>query len=126
MRRRGVGAALAVVVVGLGLAVHRWAPESAASDVAGDALYAVLIFLLVVVVAPRLASAWVAVIAGAWCVAVELLQLTTLPTAAAAAFPPIALVLGTGFDPRDLVVYTVAVAGCALVDAGVRARRRRG
>lgn len=124
--RRGVAAALAVVVVGVGLAVHRWAPGSAASDVAGDALYAVLIYALVVVVAPRAAAVWVAVIAGAWCVAVEVLQLTGLPAAAAAVFPPVALVLGTGFDPRDLLVYVVAVALAALSDAAIRARRRRG
>ncbi|MBQ3357572.1 MAG: hypothetical protein IJG47_01585, partial [Microbacterium sp.] len=32
------------------------------------------------------------------------------------------LVLGSGFDPRDLVVYVCAVAVAAALDAGVRSR----
>jgi hypothetical protein len=35
------------------------------------------------------------------------------------------LVLGSGFDPRDLVAYALGVAGAALLEAAVLARGRR-
>lgn len=119
-QRRWVAAALAVVLVAVGLAVHVWAPSSAASDIAGDALYAVMAYLLVVFVAPRAPSWAVALVAIAWCTAVELLQLTDLPAQWGAAFLPARLVFGSAFDARDLVVYAVAVVAAAGVDAAAR------
>jgi hypothetical protein len=107
--------ALAVVIVA-GLAVHGM-PGSEATDIAGDALYAIAAYALVVAVAPRLPVVAVGAIGLAWCVAVELLQLTSIPRAVAAAFPPARLVLGSGFDPRDLVVYALAVLLAGAVDA---------
>lgn len=71
---------------------------------------------------PRLRPTVVAVIAGSLCVAIELFQLTGLPRVWAAAFPPIALVLGTGFDARDIVVYIAAVIVIALVDEAIGRR----
>ena len=50
---------------------------------------------------------------------VELFQLTGLPRAWAIAFPPIALVLGTGFDVRDVVVYAGTVIVTALADVAI-------
>lgn len=118
--RRLVAAIVAVLTVAAGLAVHRLAPDGAPSDIAGDALYAVLIVLLVVVALPR-ASSWAAGGVGiAWCVLVELFQLTGWPLAWAASFPPVVLVLGTVFDARDLVIYMLAGAAAAAVDALVR------
>lgn len=63
--------------------------------------------------------------AAAWCVAVELFQLTGLPGQWGVAFPPLMLVLGTVFDARDLLIYVVAIALCAVVDAAVAALRVR-
>lgn len=121
-RRRLIAAALAVATVLAGLAVRFALRRGAASDVAGDALYAILIYLIVVFLMPRARPTAVAVAAGSLCVAIELFQLTGLPVAWAAAFPPIALVLGTGFDARDIVVYLVAVAGVAFIDKTIGAR----
>lgn len=122
-RRRIVALLLAVVTVIAGWVVARVLPDSVGTDIAGDALYAVLIYLLVVMLAPRLRPASVAVIAATFCVAVELFQLTGLPRVWAESFRPIALVLGSGFDARDLVVYVVAVALAALLDSVVARRR---
>lgn len=119
VRRRLVAAALAGVVVVAGLAVHRGA-SSTASDIAGDALYAAMAYLVVVVLAPRWPVWPVAAVAAGWCIAVELLQLTGLPAAWGAAFPPVRLVLGTGFDGRDILVYVMAVGVCAATDAVIR------
>lgn len=116
---------LAVVVLAAGLGIHRALPSSAATDIAGDALYAVLIYLLVLVAAPRVPPWGAAVAAGVWCTAVELLQLTPLPAMWGAAFPPARLVFGSAFDPRDLVIYAVTVVVCAVFDLAWRARIRR-
>lgn len=114
-RRRITLALLAVVTVGIGLLVHR-SVGGATGDIAGDALYAVLIYLLAAFVVPRWSGPAVAAVAFAVCAGVELLQLTDLPREWASAFPPIRLVLGSGFDMRDLAVYAGAVVVAALVD----------
>ncbi len=118
-RRRLIAVGLAAATVMAGLAVRFMLRRGAASDVAGDALYAILVYLIVVFLAPRARPAAVAAVAGSLCVTIELFQLTGLPVAWAATFPPIALVLGSGFDARDIVVYLVAVAGTAFTDKNI-------
>ncbi|GAA2071911.1 DUF2809 domain-containing protein [Microbacterium hatanonis] len=124
VRRRRMAAVIALaVVVAAGLVVHRLAPSSVATDVAGDALYAVAVYTGLVMLFASARPALLGALAVAWCVAVELFQLTGAPVALAAAFPPAALVLGTGFDARDLVVYPLAVVVAAAVDTTVERRR---
>lgn len=119
-RRRVVAALAAATALISGLCVHRFAPDGVLSDVAGDVLYAVLVYLLVVVVTPR-PAVWVpALWAWGWCTAVELFQLTGLPLAWGQEFPPIMLVLGTVFDVRDLIVYTAAIVVAAGADRLIR------
>lgn len=127
MRTRRIAAAISLVlVVAAGLVVHGLLPDSAATDIAGDALYAVAVLAFVVVLAPRLTPLWSGAIAAVWCVGVELFQLTGLPLQAAEVFPPAVLVLGTVFDARDLVVYVAAIAVAVGVDAGVGGRTTGG
>jgi hypothetical protein len=120
----------AVVVIATGLAVHFLA-EGPASALVGDALYAVMAYLIVAIVVPRADPLVVALIAFAGCAAVEFFQLTPVPRALAEAFPPSSLVLGTGFAVTDLVAYAVGVAVGALADlvarsAGIRFARSGG
>lgn len=117
-RRRITLAVVAAVTVGIGLVVHLGV-SGMIGDIVGDALYAVLIYLLVAFLAPRRPRPAIAVVAFVFCAAVELLQLTGLPREWATLFPPIRLVLGSGFDVRDLAVYAGAVAVAALVDVVV-------
>ncbi|KTR96737.1 hypothetical protein NS220_00695 [Microbacterium testaceum] len=130
--RRRVAAAIALVaVVILGLVVAKGMPATDITDVMGDALYAVAVFTGLVLLWPRGRRSVLGIVAVTWCVGVEFFQLTGLPVALADRFPPAALVLGSGFDPRDLVVYVLAVATAAAVDAAVGALllhggRRRG
>lgn len=119
-RRRVAAFVAAVVVVMAGLVVHGLLPDSAASDIAGDALYAAMISALVAAVAPRLPSVAVGAIAVVWCVGVELFQLTEVPERVGDVFPPAVLVLGTVFDARDLVVYIVTIAVVTTVDVVLR------
>lgn len=75
--RRRIAAAFGLsAVVVAGLSVHAFLPDSAGTDIAGDALYAIAPYLAVVIVAPRLSPLAVGALAAAWCVAVELFQLT--------------------------------------------------
>ena len=108
-RRLSAAGVLAAAIVA-GLVVHGALPDTTATDIAGDALYAAAVYVGLVVLAPRLPALAVGGIAAAWCVAVELFQLTGLPLVWGAAFSPVMLVLGTVFDPRDLIVYVVTIA----------------
>lgn len=121
-RRRTAALGVLVVVIAAGLLVARGLPSSVFTDIAGDALYAVAAYTGLVLLLPRRPRAPLALAAAGWCVAVELLQLTGLPVALAERVPPIALVLGTGFDPRDLVVYVLAVIAAVSIDRAVGAR----
>jgi ketosteroid isomerase-like protein len=123
-RARRLFAALALtLVVVLGLGIHALTPESAAGDIAGDALYAAAAYAGLVLLLPRSRPAAVAIAAAGWCVAVELLQLTGLPRIWGEVFPPAALLLGSGFDARDLVVYVLAAVAAAAIDARAAAWR---
>lgn len=122
-RRRLLIAAVLVIVVGL--AVHLIGSGPVA-DFAGDALYAVMIYLAIAVVFARVASWIVGAAAVVVCTLIELFQLTGLPGVWAEAFWPVRLVLGAGFDARDLIAYAVGTAlatVCDLVTRRSRARR---
>jgi hypothetical protein len=128
LRDRVVPAVAAVLTVAAGLSVRSVLGGDLAKY-AGDALYALLIFWLVLVVAPH-TRAWVAtVVAFAVSVTVELFQLTGVPAELGAQSALARLVLGTTFNAPDLPFYAVGAAlGWALLLA-VRstgtARRRR-
>lgn len=105
--------AVALIPIGLFL---RFQPWGLLSDLSGGVLYASLIYVLVAFLVPTGTRITVGFWALGWCVAVELLQLTTLPSTAAHLFPPARLVLGTGFAATDLVAYFFGVLCAFLVD----------
>jgi len=114
----------AVLVIAAGLAVHLIGSGPAA-DFSGDALYAALIYLVIAVVFARAAPWVIGVSAIVVCGLIELFQLTGLPGVWAEAFWPVRLVLGVGFDGRDLIAYAVGAAlatACDLI-AGRRVPR---
>ena len=118
--------AVAVAVLVAGLLVHRYG-SGEIGDIAGDALYAVLVYLLFAVLLARSSRTLPAALAIIFCTAIEFLQLTDLPRTLALAFPPSALVLGSGFAQRDLLVYPASILLALLVDAALSrgARRQR-
>lgn len=121
-RRRAALAAAAVAVLVCGLVVSR--AGGTAADLAGGALYAALVQLLVLLVAPWARPAVAGAVALGACVGVELFQLTPVPALVGAAWPPAAYVLGSTFVATDLLAY---VLGVALVTAhDVRATRPAG
>jgi hypothetical protein len=117
---------VAVVVLVAGLLVHRFGSGDI-GDIAGDALYAVFAYLLFATLLVRSSRTLPAALAIIFCTVIEFLQLTELPRTWALAFPASALVLGSGFAQRDLLVYPASVLLALIVDAALsrRARRRR-
>ncbi|MEV8359175.1 DUF2809 domain-containing protein [Microbacterium sp. NPDC076895] len=112
-----------LMVIGAGLGVHFLLPDTAGTDIAGDALYAAAVYAFVILIIPRRPALLVGAIALAWCIGVELFQLTGVPLAAGEAFLPAMLVLGTVFDPRDLVIYASTILVFGVVDAAISRAR---
>lgn len=84
----------------------------------GDALYAVLIYGLLGLVAPRATIARVAAVAWAICAAIEISQAWHPAWLdALRAHRPVALVLGRGFLWSDLACYAVGVGIAACVES---------
>jgi hypothetical protein len=106
------------VVVGLGLASRRYAAMLPAvlAPYLGDALWALMVFVIVGFIAPRWSVLRVGAVALAVSYAVEVSQLYHAPWIDSVRHTRIgALVLGYGFLWSDLVCYTAGVmCGVAL------------
>ena len=134
-RARSAYLALAVGTIAAGLGVHWYgtALSPAARDVAGDALWAAMTLWLVGAAAPATRLAARAGIALAFCFAIEFSQLYHTPLLDALRGTTAGhLVLGSGFDPRDLAAYTAGILVAALLEeaavsllSSARPRHRR-
>lgn len=105
---------LAVASILAGLTVHSF--RGPASDILGDAIWAFMMFWWVTVVVPTWSADRRALAALAISWLVEFSQLSHaawLDAARATRLGP--LVLGTGFDARDLVSYAVGVLAAWLI-----------
>ena len=96
----------AVACLGLGIGLQLL-DRSVAIDLLGSVLYVLVAGLLVLLVRPSLRAVTVAAIALAFATLVELLQLTAIHATIVDAVPSARLVLGSAFDPMDLVAYLV-------------------
>jgi hypothetical protein len=128
---RATYVALALSTLMLGLAVHLvGAPlPPAVRDVAGDALWAAMLAWWAGALAPRLSPGARAAAAVGGCLAVELSQLYHTPGLdALRRTAPGHLVLGSGFDPRDLAAYALGVLAAVVAERWWRRRpaARRG
>ncbi|MEU9041690.1 MULTISPECIES: DUF2809 domain-containing protein [unclassified Kitasatospora] len=122
LRARTAAGAAAVVTVAAGLGVRAVAGGDVAKC-AGDALYTVLVYALVVLVAPRIRPARAAALAAALSWAVELFQLTGLPDAWGRRSTLVRLVFGSTFNPPDLFWYLVGAGAAVLLHRVLRAVR---
>jgi hypothetical protein len=115
------GAAL-TVVAGLGI---RASFDGAVAKYAGDLLYTLLLYAVIIVVAPRIRPIRAALLAMGLSWLIEFAQLTGVPAELATRSVIARLVLGSTFNPPDLFWYAVgAFAGWA-IHAGVKAVRAR-
>ena len=122
-RTRVRAAAAAVATMLFGLWVHRGglALGPDARDVAGDALWACMMVWIVttIVPAPSMLARGAIALAISW--AVEFSQLVHTPSLDALRATTLGgLVLGSGFDPRDLAAYAFGVAGAIVLESIAR------
>jgi hypothetical protein len=129
LRVRAAYVGLAVLTILIGLIVHRGVPRlpAAARDITGDALWAMMMVWWVSAIAPR-GTPWARGAAAlAICFAVELSQRLRLQPLDALRRTTVGhLFLGSGFDPRDFLAYTLgaAVAVLLLLATARMARQR--
>ncbi len=114
VRDRLPAALAAVVTIAAGLTV-RAVTGGWFGKYAGDALYTVLVYALLLLVRPRLSPARAATGALVLSWAVEFAQLTPVPALLSEASVLARLVFGSTFGVADLVAYA---AGAALAAAG--------
>ncbi|MFF2815189.1 DUF2809 domain-containing protein [Kitasatospora cineracea] len=124
-RARAGWTAAAGAVLALGLVAPGLVPAGAAS-LLGGALYTALLYTLLSAAAPRLGpwTAGTAALAAGW--AVELFQLTGLPADLGRHSRLARLVLGTTFDPVDLLGYALGAAAATALHGLARRPARRG
>jgi hypothetical protein len=110
------------VVSGLG---SRIVLTGLAAKVAGDALYTVLIYVLVLVVAPEARIRRAFAIALGVSFAVEFAQLTPYPAWLSSKHVILRLIFGTTFGFVDLAGYVVGAVGAAGLHGALRSLRAR-
>jgi hypothetical protein len=118
-RKRAIYIVLALVTIVVGLLVHLRATmiAPAARDATGDALWAMMVTWWAGALAPAARPAARGAAAYAVCVGVEVSQLYHAPALDAIRTTLAGrLVLGSGFDSRDLAAYAVGVAIAVLLD----------
>ena len=125
-RSRRIYVALALLTIGVGLLVHSRGTvlTPAIRDVSGDALWAMMIAWWAGALAPRATVVWRGVAAYVVCVVVELSQVFHTPTLDAVRGTAAGhLVLGSGFDGRDLVAYALGIGAAVAIELFARRPR---
>jgi Protein of unknown function (DUF2809) len=119
--------ALALGTIAVGLVVH-WRGTllpATLRDFLGDALWAMMMGWWIGALAPNARLASRAGLALAICWIVEFSQLYRGPVLDAWRLTtPGQLILGTGFDPRDLGAYALGVLATVILELTVRRRHR--
>lgn len=125
-RSRWLLALLALLLIALGLASRRgYSPFPAVlGNYPGDALWAWVVMLCVAWLRPAMARGRLVSVALLIAFGIEFLQLYQAPWMQALRANKLAyLVLGNGFDPKDLLAYGAGIALGAVVD-GLWQRRQ--
>lgn len=116
-RIRYIALAVATIVAGLLVHLGGTALPSMVRDPLGDALWAMMIAWWIGALVPARPLLQRTAIALALCIAVELSQLLHTPALdALRRTTPGHLVLGSDFDPRDLLAYGVGVLAAMLLE----------
>ena len=105
----------------LGLVLHFFVPGDISSLIT-DALFTVLVYLLLALALPAARKIWVALAAFGVSAFIEIAQLTGVPAQLAESFPPSRLVFGTTFSALDLVAYAVGAAVVWMADTALSQR----
>ena len=123
-RRTYVGLALGTIALGLIVHLYGDALGPTSRDVVGDVIWGAMIAWWVGAIAPGSSLLVRIVVAVAICFAVELSQLIHTPELDSLRRTTVGqLTLGSGFDVRDLLSYTVGVLAAALFERTVFGRQ---
>lgn len=123
MSRRAALSAAAAATIVAGLALHFLATGHFA-NLLSDALYTMLLYLVLAFILPRTRRPRLALAAFAVSAAIELSQLTGVPAQLAVVFPPSRLIFGTTFSAPDLAAYAAGAAAAWFADRALSARWR--
>jgi hypothetical protein len=124
-RTRYVALVAGTIVLGLGVHLRGSALSPVVRDVLGDALWAAMVAWGIAAVAPALRLPWRAALALAFCFVIEFSQLVHFPSLDALRRTTAGhLVLGSGFDPRDLAAYAAGVLAAVLLEGAAGSRSR--
>jgi hypothetical protein len=123
-RQRGAVFVSLIVVVVIGVLSRGIVVGNALFDkYLGDALYAAMLYCIVVLVWPALSMRAALCIAAALVLTIEAFQLTGLPAAMRLSGDPLlrlaSIALGTEFSVRDIVAYAVGLIAIVGVDRRV-------
>lgn len=125
-RNRLVYGAIVLAVIALGLASRRYPGllPAALGKYPGDALWTMMVFFGLAMIAPRWSVARLALGALAISYVVEFGQLYQAPWIMAVRAHPMGhLVLGTAFGWMDLVAYTVGAVVAFVIESAIRRYR---
>ena len=123
-RRTYVGLALGTIALGLIVHLYGDALGPTSRDVVGDVIWGAMIAWWVGAIAPGKSLRARSVAAAMICFAVELSQLLHTPELDSLRRTTVGqLTLGSGFDVRDLLSYTVGVLAAALFERTVFGRQ---
>lgn len=112
-----LSAAMATIAAGLLVHLRGDVLGPVLQDVLGDALWAAMVVWGIGAIMPRVGALVRAAAAYAVCVGIEVSQLYHAPTLDALRATTVGhLVLGSGFDARDLAAYAAGVLGALLVE----------
>jgi len=127
-RNRLAYCAIVLVVIALGLASRKFPGlfPAVLGKYPGDALWTMMVFFGLAVMAPRMTIARLTLWALAISYAVEFGQLYQAPWIVAVRAHPLGhLVLGTAFGWMDLVAYTAGAVVALLIELSINSRRSR-
>ncbi len=123
MKRRLIWAAAFVLLLATEVCIALFVRDDFVRPYLGDVLAVITVYCGARTVFPR-RLAWLSVAVMALAVGVELLQLTELSTLLGeGSF--MAVLLGSVFDPKDLLCYSVGGAACLALDLLLFLRRRK-
>jgi len=125
LRRRGAFLLATPLVVVAGLA-SRKALSGLPAKLAGDALYTVLVYVLVLLVAPGARPRRAFAVALGVSFAVEFAQLTPYPAWLSSKHLVLRLIFGTTFGWIDLAGYVIGAVAAAGLHVAVARRARAG
>jgi hypothetical protein len=123
LRRRLAPLLLVPLTIAAGLA-SRKCLDGLAAKVAGDALYTVLVYVLVLVARPSARPSRAFAIALGVSVAVEIAQLTPYPAWLSSKHVLLRLVFGTTFGWIDIAGYVVGAVAAVALHVAARALTR--